>query len=83
MYKVKLVKLTLNHNNLRTTEVEGHCENLPELGKSFIMDAPPLESGDIRIIATSEVMLRWKSSPNIIHFNTMNSQYCLYIIQDN
>lgn len=57
--KVKLTNLYKQIDNpggLRTTDVIGQCDRLPVRGKSFFMDAPPLEQGNIRCVATSKVI---------------------------
>jgi hypothetical protein len=74
--KVKLEKLSKNEGGLRTSVVEGECDYLPYVGKRFLMRAPPLESGDLRIISTSLVQDVYGEGSDV-HFNTENSHYRL------
>ena len=56
--KVKLTCLTRDINlqgGLRTSSVIGGCAELPVIGKSFAVYAPPLEAGDFRCISTSHI----------------------------
>ncbi len=54
--KVKLTKLSNNHNNLRTKEVIGSADKLPVVGERFVMTSRPLDQGaSVRLISTSPV----------------------------
>lgn len=77
--KVKLEKMSKNEGGLRTNSVEGDCDYLPAVGHNFTMSAPPLESGDIRIVSTSIVQEVYNEGCDI-HFNTLNSHYCLTLL---
>lgn len=41
MYKVEFRKVQSNHNSIRSDVVVGLCENLPIVGKQFVLMAPP------------------------------------------
>lgn len=80
-FKVRLVKVASNHNNLRTNEIEGVCERLPSLGNRFILTAPPLEAGDMRMVFTTEIKsMAYDSDKKKYDFHTQNSHYELYIL---
>jgi hypothetical protein len=74
--KIKLEKISINKNRLRTNIIEGDCESLPKVGQTFIMTAPPLEAGDIRVIETSYV-IEATNYQEKIEFKTQNSSYRL------
>lgn len=81
MYKVKLIKISDNVNNLRTNVVIGECETLPIIGKPFLMTSQPLETGNIRVIETSKV-ISYMQVMNEMYFDTQNSKYNLIIISN-
>lgn len=55
MFKVRFTKVKNDHNRLRDDVIEGTCEVLPEVGKSFVMLAPPRDAGNGRMINTSPI----------------------------
>ena len=76
--QITLTRLNSTNKNLRTNVVVGETDELPIIGKSFLMTAPPLESGNLRVIATSPV----KSVGSIdgkFRFSTENSEYELKV----
>lgn len=77
--KIKLIKLKSNHNNLRTDEVEGNLEALPEVGEPLVMSAPGLHFGT-RIIITSLIQEIVEDTGSKITFRTMNSTYELELL---
>lgn len=89
MYNVKLIKITSTHNNVRTNEIVGWCNELPYEGKTFTMYAPPLEnmSADYRIIGTSHIkslhsIQIFEDSGNFYReFTTENSVYRLEFLR--
>lgn len=84
MYKIKLTKLSSNHSYVRTTEVVGECEELPQINTVFIMTGPPLDpiAGDTRLIATTPIKSIKESIDNVIDFKTENSHYQVEIIDE-
>jgi hypothetical protein len=75
MYSVKLYKIKSSHSNLRTDEVKGIAEILPNVDKSFTMLGEPLLNGP-RYITTSLVQsIRILELNHKIAFSTMNSSY--------
>jgi len=54
-HKVTFKKIENNHNKIRDDIIEGHCHDLPEINKQFVMFAKPRDAGDIRIVNTSLV----------------------------
>lgn len=76
MINVKLTKISDNQNNLRTNEVIGYCDELPVIGKSFIMFGEGIEFGT-RMVSTS-VVKEYNQETNV--FKTLNSQYKLELL---
>lgn len=83
MYKVKLTKIKSSHNNLRTDEIEGETEHLPEVGRSFILKAEPLENleANFRSVYTTEIE-HVEKHENGYRFNTKNSIYHLEVLDE-
>ena len=80
VYIVKLTKIESNHDHLRTNEVEGVTNILPEVGKNFTLIGEPLTDGaNVRIINTTEIKSVDKEENTII-FKTLNSTYQLDIL---
>ena len=79
--KIKLEKISTNKGGLRTSVVEGKCESLPKVGQTFIMTAPPLEAGDLRVIETSFVT-EIQDFQEMIKFKTQNSSYELTFVNE-
>ena len=77
--RVRLVRLSSTHNKLRTDRVEGECQDLPEVGRMFIMTASPLDpAGSHREIWTTPVRsISWLPSKTKAVFQTKNSRYRL------
>ncbi len=83
MYSVRLIKVTSNHNNLRTVQIVGLTHELPEVGQPFTLLGDPLtESAHVRIIHTTPV-----EKVDVIHssenkgravFETANSVYKVF-----
>jgi hypothetical protein len=79
---VKLTKLQSSHNNLRTSSIEGWCFDLPQVGSSFAMMAPPLAEGNVRMINTTQVKSMSSTDDGSIQFETENSLYVLTILSE-
>lgn len=80
--QVKLTKVKSDHNNLRTDEVVGECDSLPEVGTGFSMYGEPLDSKlNVRLIRTSEITQCTLTSPISYLFHTLNSVYRLDILE--
>ena len=74
MYSVVLHKV-LGGVNVRTNSTEGKCNNLPKIGESFMLIAPPLVEGSIaRYVTTSEVKEIIPDKNGMI-IKTLNSTY--------
>ncbi len=76
-YKITLTKINSTHQNLRTNEVEGECQDLPEVGKRFMLLGKGLEFGT-RMVMTTEVTRRIdteRAGKSVISFSTANSVY--------
>jgi len=81
-HKVKLTKIKSNHNNLRTREVIGDCNDLPYVGKGFFMWSAPLVEGSIcRIVKTTPIQDVYLKD-GVYHFHTENSYYQLECIEE-
>ena len=81
-YNVKLTKIRSSHEELRTDELTGFCNELPTLDLTFIMFAEGLESGEaVRMVRTSRVQ-HVENMDNIINFGTENSLYKLEVLGD-
>jgi hypothetical protein len=83
--KCKLTKVQSRHNNLRTDEIVGECQEKPTLGFTFHMTAPPLDPDmTLRRIGTTDV-IRVSYPPTVecdaeepggfMEFATVNSIY--------
>lgn len=78
-HRVTLTKLESDHNNLRTSVIEGTCQAMPRVNESFRMLAEALEiSAGVRIIVTSRVKKVTKKEGSYI-FETQNSRYMLAV----
>lgn len=86
MFKVKLIKLNSSHNNLRTPEIVGVCEELPIVGSMFSMTGDPLEldiEEGIRFILTTPIIISNYDEVNKQYiFSTANSHYKLEVIEE-
>lgn len=73
MYQVRLTRVASTHDHVRTPSVTGVCAHLPEVGRSFLMTAPPVDAwAAVRVVVTTEVLT--VSGPV---FTTENSVYRL------
>jgi predicted secreted acid phosphatase len=82
MYQVILKKVNSKHNQIRTDEVTGECQFLPEVGKTFVMFAEPLNlEANMRVIQTSKIE-QVIGSDTIMTFNTQYSSYELNVISN-
>jgi hypothetical protein len=79
-FNVTLTKIESTHNNVRTNETTGHTLALPEVGKNFFMTAPPLESGGVRMINTTEIKEVEIHSETEFTFKTQNSTYKVQVL---
>jgi len=77
MYTGILTKVKSTHSNLRTPTVNGWFEELPKEGLGFVIASEPLESGNVRIVSTSEVKNIKLIKEDILEFETLNSCYNL------
>lgn len=76
MYKCTLVRLASLHKNIRTSEVEGVCLNLPKVGESFIVVAPKfVKWADHRIVYTTIIENIECEENGWTTFHTINSVY--------
>jgi hypothetical protein len=54
---------------------------LPEVGKTFLMTAPPLEEGNLRIVLTTEIKeCSFLKEESKYLFQTQNSKYELHLL---
>lgn len=74
-YDCKLTRISSNHQNVRTDEIVGWCEELPAKGKAFHMQGPPLYSGDIRNMVTTPIIDTKAVGWGTVEFHTANSHY--------
>lgn len=76
-YKVLLVKVKSNHQNLRTPTVSGIADTLPAVGFPFVMYGEPLtDEGDTRVVTTTPVTrILEQTVPGVTRFETENSTY--------
>jgi len=77
--QIILEKLSDNVGGLRTNQIEGFCAALPKVGHTFLMTAPPLEAGNMRVIETSPVV-EVTDLEGVIEFKTQNSSYQLIVL---
>ena len=83
MLRVKLVRIKSNHQKIRTDEVVGKTTHIPKVGERFTMFAPPLEEGLFRTVFTTPVQTRqYDESERAFTFTTENSEYALYVLDD-
>jgi len=81
-YNVKLTKIRSSHENLRTDEIVGFCNELPILDLTFVMYGEGLELKEaVRIVTTTRVQ-HVETIGNIINFGTENSLYKLELLND-
>lgn len=81
-YRVKLTKVSTNQNGLRTPVVEGYCNELPQVGKGFVLLTEPLETGDVRKVWTSNVKAFSLEEKTEMQFTTQYSEYHLEIKEE-
>lgn len=81
--KVKLTKIQSSHNKVRTDEVNGESDNLPEIGKRFVLlgEALVKADGNMRIVYTTSVSELTNISDKSMEFKTQNSTYRLDILE--
>lgn len=78
-YTGKLTKISSTHINLRTNEVIGEFELLPEFGESFQIIAEPLDATkDYREVTTTPIKTL-TCYDNVYRFSTLNSEYELEV----
>lgn len=81
--QVKLVKISSKHNNLRSGEVVGLTTAMPKVGTNFVMVAPALENGNLRVVATGPVQkCEHDEFANLFRFTTLNSVYELHVMKE-
>ncbi len=87
MFKVKLTRVT-NGSALRTNEVVGVTDQMPEVGLRFVMFAAPITEGAIgRLVETSPVKELVGSfgqvdeKPMMVLFETENSTYRIDVLE--
>jgi hypothetical protein len=78
--KAKLTQIETNHSRLRTKVIDGDSVDIPRVGTSFVIIGPALESGDFRIVTTSEVKEVKEVSETLFQFKTLNSLYEVEIL---
>jgi len=69
MFAVKFTKVKNNHNRIRTDEVLGKTDELPQVGKPFILIGEGLEFGN-RMVNTSPVKEIERHQPNLFVLTT-------------
>ena len=78
-YQGKLTKISSTHINLRTNEVVGFFETLPELNEPFQIVSEPLDSTmDFRQVTTTPIK-NLTVYDNLYRFSTANSEYELEV----
>lgn len=86
-HNVRLTKVTSTHNNIRTQEIVGWCNDVPTPGESFQMFAPPLDpDAEFRMVTTTLVKsIEASQDPQgllgPLVFRTQNSTYTLEFLQ--
>lgn len=82
MIDVILTRILSTHQNVRTREVEGITNQLPEVGQIFNLVGEPLdEKTSVRVIVTSPVKeVRHHPEEGSMEFWTENSHYGLQIL---
>ena len=69
-YKVRFAKVKNNHNALRDDVIDGETTSLPVVGHPFVLTAPPRDSGNVRVVATSPVKTILSHCKGTIEFET-------------
>lgn len=69
MYAVKFSKLKNDHNRLRTDEILGKTQELPQVGKQFVLFGEGLEFGT-RCVNTSPVKSVERHQPDLFVITT-------------
>jgi hypothetical protein len=86
MYSVRLIKVTSNHENLRTNETVGLSHDLPEMGQPFTLLGDPLtSSAGVRVIRTTPVVkvdVIGTSMKGMAIFETENSVYKVFFFRE-
>ena len=76
----KIKKIVSNHNNLRTTEMEGEFSEPPTVGQPFTIFGEALEEKEgVRMIRTTPVKEVGLITGGDLVFKTENSEYELEI----
>jgi len=81
MMTCSIRRISSSHSNLRTDAVQGHCNYLPMVGRSFKLVGTPLVVPEgateeyIRYVATSPVVSIEIVDDNLWRFRTQNSTY--------
>ena len=78
----KLTKIRSTHSNLRTDTVVGFTTALPEVGKVFVMFAPPIDPAATFRQVTTTLVKHVEVIDNTYRFVTENSTYQLEILPD-
>lgn len=74
-YQGRLTKIYSNHINLRTNEIVGFFEALPNFGEHFQIISEPLDKTmDYRIVTTTPIT-ELTCYDNVYRFRTINSEY--------
>ena len=76
-WKIKLIKISDNPNDLRDNTIDGETDKRATVGASFFLAGPPrdIDSG-IRIVGTRIVVKILSDTPDKQVFRTENSTYC-------
>lgn len=82
MIQVILTRLESTHRNLRTSEVVGETNELPQKGRTFRMVGAPLDKkADFRVVSTTPIReTRHHVEEGSLEFWTENSHYGLQIL---
>lgn len=78
-YQGKLTKISSTHINLRTNEIVGWFNSLPEMEQSFEIISEPLDiTKDFRVVTTT-LITELTMYDNVYRFRTKNSEYELEV----
>ena len=78
MRHATLTRIASSHSRIRTPEVVGIIMVEPQVGRDFVMYAPALESGDLRMVSTTPIE-SIASIDSVIYFRTATSKYMLLL----
>lgn len=82
MIQVQLSRLSSSHQNLRSSEIIGEIDRLPQVGKPLLLVGAPLDpEASVRLIETTPITeIRHHTEEGSLEFWTRNSHYGLQIL---